>query len=117
MSKQRRTIRDLTRQLEPSVRRAFLEAIESVQSASQLRLIIGHLEQNNIQAAVTALRLDRSFFAPLDRAWSEVFYQGGVSALANLPRISDPFLGAELSSALMRVLIARNGLCGKAQAN
>lgn len=86
--------------LEPALKRAFLEAVAKVRSAAQLQAIIGHLEAGNIEAALTALQLDRSFYAPLDRAISEAFWQGGVAAIAGLPRIPNPFPVAGSSSAL-----------------
>lgn len=85
--------------MEPQVRRAFEEAIARITSAAQLETIIGHLRGGNVEAAVAALRIDPRFFAPLDRALGEAFYRGGVMALASLPRLKDPFLEAELSSA------------------
>lgn len=96
--------------LEPAIRKAFLEAVEAVTSSAQLRVIIGHLEAGNVNAAITALRLDAAFFGPLDRAINESFYQGGVMALANLPSLSDPFPGAKLCWALADATPAqRNG--------
>lgn len=77
--------------LEPAIRRAFLEAVEQITSAAQLRTIVGHLSDGNVDAAIAALRIDPRFFGPLDRAISEAYYQGGVIALAGLPRLPDPF--------------------------
>lgn len=93
--------------LEPALRKAFFDAVDRVKSTAQLQAIIGHLEAGNTEAAVQALRLDPSFFAPLDRAIGEAHWQGGVMALASLPRLRDPFPGAELSSALMGATRAR----------
>lgn len=94
--------------LEPQLRQAFLDAVARVQSAAQLQAIIGHLEAGNIEAAVQALRLDKAFFAPLDRAISEAQWQGGVMALASLPRLRDPFPVAGSSSALTDATPAQN---------
>jgi hypothetical protein len=80
---------------EPQLRKAFLDAVEQVKSVAQMQAIIGHLQTGNVEAAVQALRLDKSFYAPLDRVMAEVFWQGGVMALASLPRMRDPFPGAE----------------------
>ena len=80
---------------------AFMEAIAKVTSTAQLQTIVGHLEAGNIEAAVQALKLDPSFFAPLDRALNEAQYQGAVMVLAGLPKIKDPFPVARSSSASM----------------
>lgn len=87
--------------LEPQMRKAFIDAIAQVQSAAQLQTIIGHLESGDIESAVKALRLDKSFFAPLDRAISEAQYQGALLTLLGLPKIKDPFPVGAWSLALM----------------
>ena len=92
--------------LEPLMFNAFMEAIAKVTSTAQLQTIVGHLEAGNIEAgnieaAVLALKLDPSFFAPLDRALNEAQYQGAVMVLAGLPKIRDPFPVARSSSASM----------------
>lgn len=93
--------------LEPSVRQAFLEAIEKITSQAQLKVIAGHLEARNIDAAIVALRIDPAFFRPLDRAITDAYYQGGVMALASLPKLPDPFYLAALRSlASMEDMIA-----------
>lgn len=101
--------------LEPALRKAFFDAIELVKSTAQLQAIIGHLQAGDVAAAVQALRLDPSFFAPLDRAIGEAHWQGGVMALASLPRLRDPFPGAELSSALTDATRARKTGSGSGQ--
>ena len=82
--------------LEPQARAAFLDAISKIRSEAQLKLIIDHLTAGNVDAAILALRLDPSFFQPLDRAISEAYWQGGLMALAALPRITDPFNGSRV---------------------
>ena len=77
--------------LEPAVRRAFEEAIADIRSAAQLQAVIGHLEAGNVEAALIALNLRAEFFAPLDRALTDAFNAGGVSALAGLPALPAPF--------------------------
>ena len=96
--------------LEPSIRDAFLQAIAQITSNAQLAVIEDAIRRGNIEAAVAALRLDATFYAPLDRAISEAFYQGGVLALAGLPRLTDPFPVGAWSLALMAAIHAqRNG--------
>lgn len=88
-------------QLEPAVRRAFEEAIADIRSAAQLQAVIGHLEAGDINAALIALNLRAEWFAPLDRALTDAFNAGGVSALAGLPALPDPFPARALWRALM----------------
>ena len=78
-----------------------MRAIELITSQAQLQLIIGHLQAGNIEAAIIALNLDPRFFGPLDQAITQAYWQGGVLALAGLPKLPDPFPVAGLSSGLM----------------
>lgn len=93
-----REVQALLDELEPEIRKAFLEAVARITSKAQLATITGHLEAGNIEAAILALRIDPAFFRPLDRALTDAYYRGGVAALAALPRISDPFYLAALQS-------------------
>ena len=81
--------------MEPAIRQAFMQVIEQLRSNAQLAVVEDAIRRGNIEQAVAALRVDPAFYAPLDRAISEAFYRGGVMALAGLPRIPDPFPGAE----------------------
>lgn len=81
--------------LEPEVRQAFLDAIDRITSQAQFNTVVAHIQAGNIEAAVLALRVDPTFFQPMDRLISEAFYRGGVLALAALPKIPDPFLVAQ----------------------
>ena len=81
--------------LEPAIRDAFMQAIAQLRSNAQLAIVEDAIRRGNIEQAVAALKVDPAFYAPLDRAISEAFYRGGVMALAGLPRIPDPFPGAE----------------------
>lgn len=89
-------------QLEPRFRDAFLEAIERITSQAQLVLLEDAIRQGDMQKAVAVLQLDPTFFAPLDRAFSEMHYQGGVATLAALRTLKDPFLVGVWLSALTR---------------
>lgn len=94
-------VQALLDELEPEIRKAFLEAIDRITSQAQLSTITAHLQAGNVDAAILALRLDPVFFQPLDRAIMEAYYRGGVLALASLPRIPDPFLVEQRFSDLM----------------
>ena len=94
-------IKAILDRLEPAIRRAFEEAIADIRSAAQLQAVIGHLEAGNVEAAIVALNLRAEFFAPLDDALRAAFNAGGVSALAGLPALPDPFPARALWRALM----------------
>ena len=99
-------VQALLDELEPEIRKAFLEAIDRITSQAQLSTITAHLQAGNVDAAILALRLDPVFFQPLDRAIMEAYYRGGVLALASLPRIPDPFLVEQRFSALVDATFA-----------
>ena len=93
--------------LEPAFRKAFADAVDKVTSAAQLRLIEDALRAGNINAAIQALQLDSTFYAPLDRMISEAFWQGGMTVAAGLPVLNSPFPGAASFSVSTRAIIAR----------
>ena len=95
-------------ELEPAMAKAFREAIEQVTSAAQLNAIAGHLEARNIEAVITALRLDPSFWHPLDRAIAEAYFRGGALTLLALPMIKDPFPVDALLLASMAAMYAQS---------
>ncbi|MBO0141503.1 hypothetical protein JZX87_10045 [Agrobacterium sp. Ap1] len=92
--------------LEPEVRQAFLDALSKITSSAQINTIIAHIEAGNVEAAILALKVDPTFFQPLDRLLSEAFYQGGVTALAALPKIPDPFRAVQRFLASMEDMTA-----------
>ena len=89
-------------QMEPEVRKAFLDAIDRITSTAQKVLLENAIAEGNIEKAVAVLQLGPSFFAPLDRAFAETHYRAGVMALASLPMLRDPFLVGVWLSALTR---------------
>jgi hypothetical protein len=77
--------RDLQRaldQMDPAIRRAFEEAVGRIVSAIVLRDLTDAIARNDVEAALRALRLEREFFQPLERAIEAAFYAGGVAALS-----------------------------------
>lgn len=70
----------------PTLRRAFEEAVQDIRSSAQLRLVEDAIQRGDVEAAMRALQLGSEFFAPLDRAISEAFYQGGVYQMSRLPK-------------------------------
>lgn len=86
-----KSIQELLNVLGPKMRGAFLSAIDDIKSAIQFQIVVGHLEAGRIDQALTALRLDQSFFDPFVRIMAEAYYLGGRDALSKLPPIPDPF--------------------------
>jgi hypothetical protein len=96
--------------LEPTIRDAFLAAIAQLNSNAQIALVEDAIRSGNIARAIAALQLDAAFYAPLDRAISEAYYQGGVMALANLPRLTDPFpVGALCWASMLAMTAPKDG--------
>lgn len=83
-------------QIEPQLRQLFLQAIQNLTSKIQINVVVAHLQAGRISDALVALNLDPLFFTPIDRAISDAYYKGGVMALANLPKIPDPFSAGEI---------------------
>lgn len=101
MAKSKTNLLDLLDSMAPAVRRAFIQSIEDITSQAQLAVIARHIQNGNVEAALTALNLSPEFFAPLDDALRNAYVQGGAAALAGLPVIPDPFPAGELWLALM----------------
>jgi len=76
--------------LEPAIREAFLASIADIRSEAQLALVVDALQRNDMQALIAVLRIEPTFFAPLDMAIQQAFITGGIRALAGLPVIPDP---------------------------
>jgi hypothetical protein len=103
-------IQSLLDKLEPEVAKAFREAIDRISSSAQLAAVIGALERNDINAVLIALRLDATFFDPMDRMIAQAFWTGGVNALMRLPSIPDPFpAGASCSASMAETPAPNNG--------
>lgn len=81
---------DLLDDLSPSVRDAFVEAIEDIKSEAQIAVIAEYIKSGDIDGAIDALNLDTAFFAPLYASMAAVYMQGGRAGLAQLPPIPEP---------------------------
>ena len=84
-------ILDLLDELEPSVRRAFLAAVQDIKSEAQMALLVGAYERGDIEGFLRVLNLRAAMFAPLDDALRAAYIEGGRNALAGLPVLPDPF--------------------------
>lgn len=106
----------LLKRLEPSVRRAFEEAIADITSEAQIALIAGHLADGNVEAAVLALNIRPEFLAPLDNALAGLYLEAGRQATLGLPALPDPFPAGAWRRGLMAAILARgNGSGGNRQ--
>lgn len=92
--------------MEPTLRKAFLEAVEDIRSQAKLALIVSHIEAGRLDLALQALNLDPAFFAPLDDAMRAAYLTGGRDAITGLPAIPDPFPVARSSSGLTAAILA-----------
>lgn len=76
---------------EPVIRKAFIEAIETIRSDTVIEAIIERLEKGDIEGAVRAVPIDNAAFNPVAEAIRQTFNAGGVVAISALPRLTDPF--------------------------
>lgn len=67
----------LTDQMEPRIARAFLDAIEDMTTSANISALTAHIEAGNTEAIMRSLNLQADMLAPLDRAITETFVQGG----------------------------------------
>ena len=75
-------IRKLTEDMEPKVRRAFLDAIEDVRSNVVMRHIVDALERGNISEAIDALNLEQAAYKSLIDHIAQVYDQAGLWQVA-----------------------------------
>ena len=75
---------------EPTIRRAFLEAIETIRSDIIIEEIIARLEKGDVSGAVNAVPVDSVAFYPLVEAIRQTYNAGGIAAVSTLPRLSSP---------------------------
>lgn len=87
MSRPRNLIQ-LLDSLAPDVQKAFLESIANIRSDTQMAVMIGALERGDIDGALRAINLGAEYFAPLDRALSQAYADGGDWAIEGLKRLA-----------------------------
>lgn len=83
--KLRQQIEALIASLEPDLRDAFQESIETITSEVILRQVVTALEARDVTAAIEALNIDAAAFRPLERAITTAFEAGGVTTARALP--------------------------------
>lgn len=74
---------------EPTIRRAFMEAVAEIRSQISLKLLVERLERGDIAGAVDVLNIEREAFGPLETAIAQT-YEGGGTAMAEDLRLRDP---------------------------
>lgn len=95
--------------LNPAIRKAFMDAIAQMVSAVQIGLLEDAIRAGDIQRAWAVLQIGPAYFARMDRVISEAHWQAGSSALAALPKLTDPASG-------QRVVVGFNGRHPRAEA-
>lgn len=83
-------LEQIVQQYEPAIRKAFLEAIETIRSDAVVEEIIERLQKGDITGAVNAIPVDSTAFNPVADAIRETFNAGGIAALSKLPRLKSP---------------------------
>ena len=80
----RKTLLDLLDELEPQVRNAFLASIQNIKDDVRLSDVEAAIRRGDIEAAIDALNIRAEYMAPLDRALTTAYQDGGDFALAAL---------------------------------
>lgn len=83
----KRTMKALAEELEPTIRRAFLDAIADIKSSAILRRLVNELEAGNVEGVLRLLNLDPAYFTPLAEAVRNTFHVAGTQAALNLPTL------------------------------
>ncbi|MGN0933240.1 phage minor head protein [Falsigemmobacter intermedius] len=92
MAKLPKDIEAALQRLEPAIRNAFLEAIDQITSAAQMKRLVAAIEAGQIEEAIEALRIEQGFFSPLNEAIRQAYLEGGAIVLMGL-RLKDPYSG------------------------
>src|SRR5688572_21459619 len=86
---QRERLALLVETWEPVIRRAFLDAVNSIRSAISLQLLVERLERHDLAGAIDVLRIEREAFGGLEVAIADAFNAGGMATVEDL-RMRDP---------------------------
>ena len=81
----------LTKQWEPKIRRAFLDAIEEISNRTTLASVQRMIEAGQIEAAIRAVGIDALDFRVLSFNMMQTFSAGGEAFSLNVPKIREPF--------------------------
>lgn len=92
MARLPRDIQDALDRLEPAIRNAFLQAIDQIASAAQMKRLVAMIEEGRIEEAIEALRIEQGFFSPLNDIVRTAYIDGGALVLSGL-KLKDPYHG------------------------
>lgn len=93
----RRRLLELANQLEPSLARAFITAVNQITSQAQLLLIATAIEEGRIDDVVRILQIRPETFDLLDAQIRQVFIAGAAYQIDSVPgKALDPETGARL---------------------
>lgn len=93
----RRALAALARDLEPGMRKAFLDAIRNITSPAQITLLREAIERGNIDDAIRILQIRPATFDVLQEQFRQAFIAGGAYQLSAIPNfVRDPSSGAKL---------------------
>lgn len=81
-NKLNRRLQQLLKEMEPSVARAFQEAVRNIVSNAKLSRIIAAIERGDVEGAVRAMDLDRAVFAAVQSAMGAAYTQSGALVVA-----------------------------------
>lgn len=82
----RKSLLDLLDEIAPEVQAAFIQSIQRITGDASLRALEDAIRRQDTEAVIAVLRLDRGYFAPLDRAMRDAFETGGEWAMGELLR-------------------------------
>ena len=82
----RKTLLDLLDELEPSVRKAFQQALANIRSDVQFAALEAAIRSGNVGAAIEAIGLDASYFRPLEEALRTAHIAAGDFTIADVKR-------------------------------
>lgn len=82
---QERQIEALLRELQPVVRKAFIDAMRTTATAVNRAALIRALEARNIPLAMELLRINQQAIFPVGEAVRTTYLQGGASVATSLP--------------------------------
>lgn len=75
---------------EPSVRSAWVEAIDRIRSNIVLRRIVERLERGDVAGAVRDLGIDDGVFAKFEQSLVQAYHSGGIATVDSMPTLRDP---------------------------
>lgn len=91
----RRALLALAEKMEPKLARAFVQAVNDIQSAAQIRLIAAAIEAGNVDDVFRILQIRPEIFAALDDAIRNIFLAGAAYQIDSVPgKLTDPSTGA-----------------------